>query len=85
MTNEAIRQDVAAQRAKEFSEWARTQYIEKGIEIVPLRARADCDEWVLRTEADRRIAELEAENRAYKTTVYEKENRELYVVALENL
>lgn len=38
----------------------------------------DYNRWWRERKADKqRIEELEAENRAYKTTVYERENREL--------
>lgn len=42
-------------------EWTQTQKIEKGVTIIPLRDESKCDRWVLQSEAEQRIEELEAQ------------------------
>lgn len=47
--------------------WTKTQLIERGVEIIPLRDPSLCDEWVLKSEADKRIEQLEAEKQSLFT------------------
>ena len=75
-------------------QWSKIQHIEKGVEIIPLRDPSLCDEWVLREEADQRIAELEIDKTALRGALdvsNEREKRhigriaELEAVILKNV
>ena len=41
--------------------WTKTQLIESGIEIAPLWDKTQCDEWVLKSEAESNIMALKHE------------------------